>query len=105
MPPATAAMRRGHPSGCCFDTAQHRGPAPAFRISFDQLKLHIPWILAHRLLPDPRPQALFRAAVLSDSKRGGDMSMEAQISLAHQDLDAFGHGEPPVQAPMTLTDR
>jgi hypothetical protein len=33
------------------------------------------------------------------------MSMEAQISTAHQDLDAVGHGGPPVQAPMTLTDR
>ena len=33
------------------------------------------------------------------------MSMEAQISTAHHDLDAFGHGEPPVQAPMNLTDR
>lgn len=33
------------------------------------------------------------------------MSMEAQISIAHRDLDAFGHGEPPVQAPKTLTDR
>ena len=31
--------------------------------------------------------------------------MEAQISTAHQDLDASGPGEPPVQAPMTLTDR
>ena len=33
------------------------------------------------------------------------MSMEAQISIAHQDLDAFGHSEPPARAPMTLTDR
>ena len=33
------------------------------------------------------------------------MSMEAQISTAHQDLDTFAHGEPPVQAPMALTDR
>jgi hypothetical protein len=33
------------------------------------------------------------------------MDMETQISTAHRDLDAFGHGEPPVQAPMTLTDR
>ena len=33
------------------------------------------------------------------------MSMEAQISTAHQDLDAFGPSEPPAQAPMILTDR
>ena len=33
------------------------------------------------------------------------MSLEAQISFAHQDLDAFGHGGSPAQAPMTLTDR
>jgi hypothetical protein len=32
------------------------------------------------------------------------MSMEAQISAAHQDLDAFAHGEPRIQAPMPLTD-
>ena len=33
------------------------------------------------------------------------MSIEAQISTAHQDLDAFGHGERRAQPPMTLTDR
>ena len=50
-----------------------------------------------------------RAALFSPAygaiRSGGDMSMEAQISTAHQDLDAFAHGELPVQAPMTLTDR
>ena len=33
------------------------------------------------------------------------MSLEAQISIAHEDLDAFGHGGLPAQAPMALTDR
>jgi hypothetical protein len=33
------------------------------------------------------------------------MSMEAQISIAHQDLDPLGPSEPPVRAPMRLTDR
>jgi hypothetical protein len=33
------------------------------------------------------------------------MDMEAQISTAHRDLDAFSHGESSVKAPMTLTDR
>jgi hypothetical protein len=32
------------------------------------------------------------------------MDMEAQISTAHRDLDAFSHGESS-KAPMTLTDR
>src|SRR5262245_3426251 len=38
-------------------------------------------------------------------RSGVDMSMEAQISIAHRDLDAFGPGGPPVPAPMTLTDQ
>jgi hypothetical protein len=33
------------------------------------------------------------------------MNMEAQISTAHQDLDAFGQGGPAIEAPTAITDR
>ena len=45
-------------------------PAPTSRILLSESKLHITWIRTHHLLPKADPRALFRAAVLSDSKRG-----------------------------------
>jgi hypothetical protein len=34
-------------------------PATASRVLLSELKLHIPWILAHQLLPDPHSRAFF----------------------------------------------
>ena len=33
------------------------------------------------------------------------MNLEQQINMAHDDLDAFGHGGPALEAPAAVTDK